>query len=91
MVTFSDGKSELFDEVIFATGYCAHLPDFIEMDVKKKPDGHPLITPSCESVSIKGLYFTGPLASGSRRCAFIHCFRPMVEPMALEIAERLGY
>ncbi len=90
LVTFSDGSKGEFDEIIFATGYCTRLPDFIETPVRKKRNGYPAVSPACESLSTAGLYFTGPLAHLSRPCAFIHCFRGTVEPMALDIAEKLG-
>jgi len=90
LVTLSDGKEDEFDEIILATGYCPHLPRFTNMDVKVTNDGYPELTSLCESVSVEGLYFAGPLAVSSRLCSFIHCFRPAVEPMALGIAEKLG-
>jgi len=91
MVSLSDGNYADFDEVIFATGYIPGLPKIEGVQVDKTADGYPLVGANCESVSAKGLYFSGPLAHNNRYCAFIHCFRPMVEPMALEIAERLGH
>ncbi|MDT8316511.1 MAG: NAD(P)-binding domain-containing protein [bacterium] len=90
-VSFSNGSDGEFDEVIFATGYMPGLPEFVGVQVDKTADGYPVVSPNCESVSAKGLYFSGPLAHNNRYCSFIHCFRPMVEPMALEIAERLGH
>ena len=90
-VTFSDGTIDTFDEIIFATGYCANLPKFIDMKVKISKSGYPNLSTTCESVSREALYFTGPLAHNSGLCAFIHCFRPMVEPMALDIADKLGH
>lgn len=90
-VCFGDGTLAEFDEVIFATGYMPRLPEFEGIEVAKTADGYPIVSANCESVSAKGLYFSGPLAHNNRYCSFIHCFRPMVEPMALEIAERLGH
>lgn len=90
-VNFSDGCHDEFDEVIFATGYMPGLPKIEDVQVDKTADGYPIVSGNCESVSAKGLYFSGPLAHNNRFCSFIHCFRPMVEPMALEIAERLGH
>ncbi len=90
-VSFSDATIDNFDEIIFATGYCANLPKFIDMKVKIAKNGYPNLSATCESVSRKSLYFTGPLAHNSGLCAFIHCFRPMVEPMALDIADKLGH
>lgn len=90
-VSFMDGSSEEFDEVIFATGYMPRLPEIEGVHVDKTVDGYPIVSANCESVSAKGLYFSGPLAHNNKYCSFIHCFRPMVEPMALEIAERLGH
>jgi len=89
-VTFSDGAASNFDEVIFATGYSPHMPGFLDIDVKKLKNNYPKVNKLCESVSVEGLYFTGPLAQTNRPCAFIHCFRPMIEPMALDIAEKFG-
>lgn len=90
-VNFNDGSSAEFDEVIFATGYMPGLPKVEGVQVEKTAAGYPIVSENCESVSAKGLYFSGPLAHNNRYCSFIHCFRPMVEPMALEIAERLDY
>jgi len=89
-VVFSDGVEDEFDEIVFATGYLPYMPGFTNMEVKILKDGYPELTPSCESVSTKGLYFTGPLSVKSRLCSFIHCFRPKVAPMALDIADKLG-
>ncbi|MBE9535831.1 MAG: NAD(P)-binding domain-containing protein [Proteobacteria bacterium] len=89
-VSFSDGTFSSFDEIIFATGYNPHMPGFLNMPVKKLKNNYPKVNKLCESVSVKGLYFTGPLAQSNKPCAFIHCFRPMIEPMALDIAEKLG-
>ena len=90
-VSFMDGSCTDFDEVIFATGYMPRLPDVIGLQIEKTADGYPIVSANCESVSAKGLYFSGPLAHNNRFCSFIHCFRPMIEPMALEIASRLGH
>ena len=90
-VSFMDGSYDEFDEVIFATGYIPGLPKIEGVKLDKTADGYPIVTANCESVSAKGLYFSGPLAHNNKYCSFIHCFRPMVEPMALDIAERLGY
>ncbi len=90
MVTFSNSVQKEFDEIIFATGYCPHIPDFKGLKVRRSKDGYPKVNSNCESTSVKGLYFTGPLAHTLKDCAFIHCFRPMIEPMALDIAEKLG-
>ena len=90
-VNFMDGSYAEFDELIFATGYMPKLPNVEGLHIDKTADGYPVVTASCESISAKGLYFTGPLAHNNQYCSFIHCFRPMVEPMALEIAERLGH
>jgi putative flavoprotein involved in K+ transport len=89
-VTFSDGALLSFDEIIFATGYSPHMPKFLDIPVKKLKNNYPKLNKLCESVSAKGLYFTGPLAQSNKPCSFIHCFRPMIEPMALDIAEKLG-
>lgn len=88
---FSDGSSEAFDEMIFATGYHPNLPEFLDMSLKRIKNGFPRLSSSCESVSVRGLYFAGPLARTRGYCAFIHCFRHMIEPMALHIAERFGH
>lgn len=90
-VTFSDGTGKEFDEIIFATGYHANLPKFRDISVRTTRDGYPKVSGRCESASVDGLYFTGPLAHRLKDCAFIHCFRSMVEPMALDIAEKLGH
>lgn len=90
-VTFMDGSYADFDEVIFATGYMPKLPNIEGLQVDQTEAGYPIVSATCESVSAKGLYFSGPLAHDNRFCSFIHCFRPMIEPMALEIAERLGH
>ena len=90
-VSFMDKSVEEFDEILFATGYMPRLPIIKGVQVDKSDNGYPIVSANCESVSAKGLYFNGPLAHNNRYCAFIHCFRPMVEPMALEIAERLGH
>lgn len=90
-VLFSNGAEKEFDRVIFATGYRPFLPDFKAIPLKKTKSGYPMVSTHCESTSVKGLYFTGPLAHTNRYCSFIHCFRPMVEPMALHIAESFGY
>lgn len=87
---FADGSEGDFDEIIFATGYCANLPKLSGMKVKTTKAGYPKVTSACQSVSVEGLFFTGPLAHSKRYCSFIHCFRPMIEPMALEIADLLG-
>ncbi len=90
-VNFMDGGYAEFDELIFATGYMPKVPDIESLQVDKTEDGYPIVSANCESVSAKGLYFSGPLAHNNRFCSFIHCFRPMIEPMALEIASRLGH
>ncbi|MDH3974010.1 MAG: NAD(P)-binding domain-containing protein [Deltaproteobacteria bacterium] len=89
-VLFSDGREKEFDKIIFATGYRPYLPDFESIPLKISKSGYPIVTSTCESKSVKGIYFTGPLAHTNRYCSFIHCFRPMVEPMALHIAESFG-
>jgi len=89
-VIFSDGTEKEFDKIVFATGYHPFLPDFESIPLKKTKSGYPKVTSNCESASTKGIYFTGPLAHTNRYCSFIHCFRPMVEPMALHIAESFG-
>ena len=91
LVRFTDGTEKEFDRIIFATGFRPFLPDFEDFPLKKAKSGYPLVTSNCESTSVKGIYFTGPLAHTNRYCSFIHCFRPMVEPMALHIAESFGY
>jgi thioredoxin reductase len=90
-VTFSDDRVKEFDEIVFATGYSPHLPAFRDIKVKMTKDGYPRVLSNCESRSVPGLYFTGPLAHSLKDCSFIHCFRSMVEPMALDIAEKLGH
>ena len=90
-VNFMDGSYAEFDELIFATGYMPKLPNVEGLHIDKTADGYPVVSANCESVSAKGLYFTGPLAHNNQYCSFIHCFRPMVEPMALEITSRLGH
>lgn len=90
-VAFSDATVLNFDEIIFATGYNPHIPGFLDVTIKKLKNDYPKVNKLCESASVKGLYFTGPLARSSKPCAFIHCFRPMIEPMALDIAEKLGF
>lgn len=89
LVTFNNGISRQYHNIVFATGFRSCHPSAPGMPIKRDEFHSPILTTKKESVSVPNLFYAGAIAATRPREHFIHHFRDLLENTFYLLHDRL--